>query len=78
MSGAVPVFIDLFFRMQSLSKLKRAISKMSTPKNEVRQVAVKPCNVLARGAIPTPNKPLLDLKWVVLTDDRIGNMIILS
>ena len=58
--------------MQSLGKLKRAISKMSTPKNESPRVGVKPCNMLARGVVPAPSKSMLDLKWVVLTDDIIG------
>ena len=64
--------IYMIFRMQSLSKLKRTICKMSSPKNDSPHVVVKPCNMVARQSVPAPNKQLVDLKWVVLTDDRIG------
>ena len=64
--------ILMIFRMQSLSKLKRTICKMSSPKNDSPHVVVKPCNMVARQSVPAPNKQLVDLKWVVLTDDRIG------
>ena len=60
--------------MQSLSKLKRTISKMSSPKNDAPHVVVKPCNMVARPSVPAPNKQVVDLKWVVLTDDRIGEL----
>ena len=58
--------------MQSLSKLKRTICKMSSPKSEAPHVVVKPCNMVARQLVPAPSKQMVDLKWVVLTDDRIG------